>query len=174
MRASLITRVFVVLTAVTMFAAAQEPVKPPLTSRIKTATRQVVVFTNLETQMLQAVQKKDQSGLTAMLTDDFALEMPNADRTAGEDWVASVMSADFVLAKFGVHQMSVIDLGNAAIVKYERLQQATHKGASENGEFFVVDLWKKDGDTWKIANRYVSKVTSVVPAETVKKPTGKQ
>jgi ketosteroid isomerase-like protein len=123
--------------------------------------------------MLLAVQKKDQAALAAMLTDDFALEMPNADRTAGEDWVDSVMSKDFALEKFGVHQMSVIDLGNAAIVKYERLQQATEKGANENGQFFVVDLWKKEKDTWKLANRYVSKVSSEVPKEDVR-PSGKQ
>jgi ketosteroid isomerase-like protein len=83
------------------------------------------------------------------------------------------MSKDFALEKFGVHQMSVIDLGNAAIVKYERLQQATEKGANENGQFFVVDLWKKEKDTWKLANRYVSKVSSEVPKEDVR-PSGKQ
>ncbi|HET9365174.1 MAG TPA: nuclear transport factor 2 family protein, partial [Candidatus Angelobacter sp.] len=121
MRVPLIMRVIPVL-AVTVLLAAQEPWKPPLTSRIKTSTRQVVLFTNLETQMLQAVQKKNQAALTAMLTDDFAIDMPNADRMAGEDWVDSVMSKDFALEKFGVHQMSVIDLGNAAVVKYERLQ----------------------------------------------------
>lgn len=174
MRASRIARFIMILTAAALLAAAQEPVKPQLTSRIKTATRQVVLFTGLETQMLQAVQKKDQAALTAMLTDDFAIDRPNADRTAGEDWVDSVMAKDFTLEKFGVHQMSVIDLGNAAVVKYERLQQATNKGANENGQFFVVDLWKKDGDTWKLANRFVSKVSSVVPAETAPKPTGKQ
>jgi hypothetical protein len=54
------------------------------------------------------------------------------------------------------------------------LQQATQKGANENGQFFVVDLWKKNGDTWKLASRYVSKVSSVVPPQTAPKPTGKQ
>ena len=176
MRASLIARFvsILVLTLAALLTSAQEPWKPPLTSRIKTATRQVALFTNLETQMLLAVQKKDQPALTAMLTDDFAVDMPNADRMAGEDWLDSVMSKDFALEKFGVHQMSVIDLGNAAIVKYERLQQATQKGANENGEFFVVDLWKKDGDKWKLAGRYVSKTSSVVPAEKAPKPTGKE
>ncbi|HEY7402500.1 MAG TPA: nuclear transport factor 2 family protein [Candidatus Angelobacter sp.] len=173
MRVSLITRSIPVLIVVAILATAQEPIKPQLSARIKTSTRQVATFTNLETQMLLAVQKKDQAALAAMLTDDFALEMPNADRTAGEDWVDSVMSKDFALEKFGVHQMSVIDLGNAAIVKYERLQQATEKGANENGQFFVVDLWKKEKDTWKLANRYVSKVSSEVPKEDVR-PSGKQ
>lgn len=176
MRASLIARFvpILVLILAALLTSAQEPWKPPLTSRIKTATKQVVQFINLETQMLLAVQKKDKPALQAMLTEDFAIEMPNADRMAGEDWLDSVMSKEFGLEKFGVHQMSVIDLGNAAVVKYERLQQATQKGANENGQFFVVDLWKKDGDTWKLANRYVSKVSSVVPAQTAPKPTGKQ
>ena len=174
MRASLIARSVPLLTLAVLLAVAQEPVKPPLRSRIKTATRQATLFTNLETQMLLAVQKKDQTALAAMLTDDFAVEMPNADRMAGEDWVNSVMAKDFALEKFGVHQMSVIDLGNAAVVKYERLQQATQQGANENGQFFVIDLWRKDGDKWKMANRYVSKVNSTVPAEPAPKPTGKQ
>jgi ketosteroid isomerase-like protein len=175
MRASSIARSITILTMAVLLASAQEPVKPKLSPRsISTATRQVVTFTGLEMQLFQAVLKKDKAALTAMLTDDFALEMPDADRTAGEDWVDSVMAKDFALVKFGVRQMSVVDLGNAAVVKYDRLQQATYKGAKENGQFFVVDLWKKDGDTWKLANRYVSKVSSVVPEQSAPKPTGKE
>ena len=174
MRASLIARSVPILILSVLLAVSQEPVKPQLSPRIKTATRQVALFNNLETQMLLAVQKKDQASLAAMLTDDFAVEMPSADRMAGEDWVKSVMAKDFTLEKFGVHQMSVIDLGNAVVVKYERLQQATQQGAGENGQFFVIDLWKKDGDKWKLANRYVSKMSSSVPAEASPKPTGKQ
>jgi len=55
--------------------------------------------------------------------------------------------------------MSVADLGDAAVVKFDRIQQATFKGKDVSGEFFVVDVWRKDGDSWKIANRYVAKVT---------------
>ena len=53
-----------------------------------------------------------------------------------------------------------MDLGNAAVVKFERRQDATNKGKAESGEFFVVDVWKKDGDAWKLANRFVSKTGS--------------
>jgi ketosteroid isomerase-like protein len=163
-----------VLIATIMFSAAQEPVKPALSPRIITATKQVSMFTGLEKQLLQAIQKKDKAAAQAMLSDDLIIEMPDADPLPGDDWLDSVMSKDFALEKFGVRQMSVIDLGNAAIVKYERLQQATQKGANENGQFFIVDLWKKSGDTWKLASRYVAKVSSVVPAQTPPKPTGKQ
>jgi ketosteroid isomerase-like protein len=159
--------------AASLLVTAQEPVKPKLSSRIMTATKQVTIFTNLEIQLLQAVQKKDKTGLQAMLTDDFAIEMPNADRLPKDDWLESVMARDYVLKDFGVRQVSVSDFGNVAAVKFDRLQEATHQGVADSGEFFVVDLWKKDGDNWKLANRYVSKVSSVLPKGTPK-PTGKE
>lgn len=166
---------FSALIAVTVFASAQEPVKPQLTPRIITATKQVTMFTGLENQMLQAVQKKDKAALEAMLTDEFAIEVPDADQLAGDDWVDSVMAKDFNLKSFVIRQMSVTDLGDSAVVKYDRIQESTYKGKPDGGEFFVVDLWKKSGDTWKLANRYVAKVSSTpyMPKGPVK-PTGKQ
>jgi hypothetical protein len=66
-------------------------------------------------------------------------------------------------------------LGNAAVVKFERRQAAINKGKAESGEFFVVDVWKKDGDAWKLANRFVSKTNSGPSLPKIPtKPTGKQ
>jgi hypothetical protein len=163
-----------VLIAVTVLAAAQEPVKPKLTPHIITATKQVTIFTGMETQILQAVQKKDKAGLEAMLTDDFTIEMPNADPLPGDEWLDSVTAKDYSLKSFVVRQMSVIDLGNAAVVKFDRIQEATSKTQTDSGEFFVVDLCKKSGDIWKLANRFVSKVSSAPSVPKNVKPTGKQ
>lgn len=162
------------LIAFALSAAAQEPVKPALNPRIITATKQVTLFTGLENQLLRAVQKKDKAALEALLADDCTIEMPDADPVAGDEWVESVTAADFSLKSFTVRQMSAVDLGNAVLVKFDRVQQATLKGKPDNGEFFVVDLWKKTGDTWKLGNRYVAKVGSVawMPKGDVR-PTGK-
>ena len=168
--------VFIISATITMFlAAAQEPVKPALTPRIITATKQVTLFSGLEIQMLKAVQKKDKAALEAVLTEDCLIEMPNADPLGCDEWLDSVMAKDFNLKSFVVRQMAVTDLGNAAVVKFDRLQEATSKGQADSGEFFVVDLWKKDGDNWKLASRYVAKVSStpLLPKGPVK-PTGKQ
>ena len=169
--------VFVVsiVFAALVAASAQEPVKPALTPRIITATKQVSIFTRLENQLLQAVQKKDKAAAQAMLSDDLNIEMPDADPLPGEDWLDSVMAKAYTLKSFVVRQMSAIDLGNAAVVKFDRLQEATSKGKADSGEFFVVDVWKKDGENWKLASRYVSKVSSQpsIPKAPVK-PTGKQ
>jgi uncharacterized protein DUF4440 len=164
-----------VLIAMAVFPAAQEPVKPALTPRIITATKQVSIFTGMENQLLQAIQKKDKAAARAMLSDDLNIEMPDADPLPGDDWLDSVMAKDYTLKSFVVRQMSAIDLGDAVVLKFDRIQEAMFKGKPDGGEFFVVDVWKKNGDTWKLANRYVAKVgfVPVMPKADVK-PTGKQ
>ncbi len=168
-------RLMSVLIAATVLAGAQEPVKPKLNPRIVTATRQVSMFSDLEIQMLKAVQKKDKAALQAMLTDDCVIEMPNADPLPGDEWMDFVMAKDFTLKSFAMREVFVVDLGNAVVVKFERRQDALNKGKAESGEFFVVDVWKKDGDAWKLANRFVSKTNSesAIPKAPIK-PTGKQ
>lgn len=157
------------------FVAAQEPVKPPLNPRIVTATKQVTIFTGLEKQMLEAVQKKDKTALQTMLTDECAVHLPDSDPMPCDEWVDSVMSKDFILKSFLVRQVSVADLGTADVVSYDRIQESTFKGQDDGGEFYVVDLWKQAGENWKLSDRYVSKVGSkpVMPKGPVK-PTGKQ
>jgi ketosteroid isomerase-like protein len=166
-------RLMSVLIALTILAGAQEPVKPKLSPRIVTATKQVTMFSDLEIQMLKAVQKKDKAALQAMLTDDCVIEMPNADPLPGDEWVDSVMAKNFTLKSFAMRGVFFVDLGDAAVVKFERRQDATNAGKTESGEFFVVDVWKKDGDAWKLASRFVSKTNSGSPI-TPAKPTGKQ
>jgi ketosteroid isomerase-like protein len=175
MRTGLLLCSLAVLLASISLAKAQEPVKPKLTPTIITATKQVTLFTGLERQMLLAVQKKDKAGLEAMVGDDFEIAMPSADPLAGEDWVDSVMAKDFVLKSFFVRQVSVADVGDFAIVKFDRLQQAAHNGQNLNGEFFVVDMWKKSGDSWKLANRYVAAVGALPATQRLHvKPPGKE
>jgi hypothetical protein len=99
--------------------------------------------------------------------------MPSADLLAGDEWMEQVMGKDYSLKSFAVREFSVADLGDSAVVVFDRSQQATYKGKPDSGSFFVVDLWKKSGDSWKLANRYVAKVSSVT-ARPVRRPTGKQ
>jgi ketosteroid isomerase-like protein len=176
-RRSITSRISFTLAAlfsVVLLASAQEPVIPPLHPRIVTATRQVTLFSGLEKQLLQAVQKKDKAAIQTMLTDEFTIHLPDADPMPAEDWLQSVLSKEYVLKSFVVRQVYVADLGDAAVVTYDRVQESAYKGQSDGGEFYVTDLWKKDGDNWKLADRYVSKVGSapVMPRGDVK-PTGK-
>ncbi|HLJ89474.1 MAG TPA: nuclear transport factor 2 family protein [Candidatus Angelobacter sp.] len=151
------------------YAAPQEPVNPELHPRLSTGTRQVVVFTNLEKQLLQAIQKKEGPALKRLLADEFQLWMPDSDPIASEDWIPAVMGK-FSLKDFFIKQMSVRDFGDTAVVKYVRGQHAEWQGKDDSGEYFVVDVWIKAGDIWKLTDRYVAKMRSVVAAP---RPTGK-
>ena len=151
-------------------ATAQEPVKPPIAPKIMTSTRQVTLFTGLEKQLLAGVQKKDESTLKELLADDFEIWMPNGDAIASEDWLPSILGK-FNLKSFRISQMSVRDFGDTAVVKFMRSQKADFQGKDDSGEYFVVDVWRKAGDSWKLSDRYVSKV-STVPS--TPKPTGKE
>src|SRR5262249_23163887 len=118
---------------------------------------------------------KDQAALTNLLAEDLYIEMPSADPVAGEEWIPQVMAKDYNLKSFIIRGMSVADLGDAAIVKFDRIQNAAFKGKDQSGEFFVVDVWKRSGDSWKLANRYVSRVGPVTAAtKAAPHPTGKQ
>jgi len=164
-----------VLIAPTIFSATQEPVKPSLSPRIITATRQVTLFNDLEKQMLRAVQSKDQAGLSKLVSDDCIIEMPDADPLPCDDWMKSVLSKDYVLKTFIVRQLSVADGTDVIVVKFDRVQQSSFKGKPDGGEFFVIDVWKKAGDSWKLASRFVSKVSTVpYMPKAASHPTGKQ
>src|SRR5438270_10982384 len=155
--------------------SAQEPIRPALNARITTATRQVAIFSGRENQWLRAVQSKDQAGLSKLVSDDCIIEMPDADPLPCDDWMKSVLSKDYVLKTFVVRQLSAVDGADVMVVKFDRVQQSSFKGKPDGGEFFVVDVWKKDGADWKLASRFVSKVSSVpfMPKADVK-PTGKE
>jgi len=164
----------IALAAAFANVSAQEPVKPSLSPRIITATRQVAIFTDLEKQLLRAIQSKDQAGLSKLVSEDCFIEMPDADPLPCDNWMTSVLSKDYVLKTFGVRQLSVTDGPDSSVVKFDRVQESSFKGKPDGGEFFVVDIWKKTGDAWKLASRYVSKVSSVPFMPTDVKPTGKQ
>lgn len=154
---------------------AQEPVRPPVSPRVITATRQVTEFTALETQLLKAVQKKDRAALQSLVSDDFMIFMPGADPLPGEEWMEQVMGRDFNLRSFETRGFTAAALGDSVLVAFNRSQQSTYKGKADSGDFFVVDLWQKSGDSWKLLNRYVAKANSMAPApRPAHKPTGKQ
>jgi len=174
MNVQYVARMIAAVVVLGSLATGQEPVRPPLNPRIITATKQVTQFTALEMQLLQAVQKKDQAAVQALVSDDFTLSMPNADPLAGDEWMEQVMGKDYRLKSFEVRQFSVTDLGDSAVVVFDRSQQATYKGKPDSGNFFVVDLWRKSGDSWKLVNRCVAKVSLPVALKPTRTPTGKQ
>ena len=156
-------------------AAQGAPAPSPRPGHIVTGTRLVATFSRMENEYFTAVQKKDKAAIEKMSTDDFSIWMPNesGDPLPLEDWLQSI-ATDYSVKSFKIRHMSAHDLGGPVVIKFEVSQTADYKGKEESGEYFVVDLWMKDGDSWKLSDRYISRFSSVKPAATPAKPTGKE
>jgi ketosteroid isomerase-like protein len=121
--------------------------------RIPTVTRTVKIFTELESAISASIQRGDAAALQKALSDDFELRagaQPGTP-TPREEWVRSLLAKP--LAPTRIEQMAVHDMGDVAVVSF--LETATGKRDPAR-DIFVVDVWKRAGDTWRLAIRYAS------------------
>lgn len=181
-----ISRIFLTLFVLTGLAAmAQQPqsTRQPTglqkqeehaTGRIMTRTRLVSVLLQLERQLYAGIQNKDKAAITALLDDEFEIWTPNGtgDPLPLEDWLAEV-TGDYNLKSFKFSELSARDFGQVVLFKCVLDQKAELKGKDESGNYFIVDAWVKNGDSWKLSDRYVSKVSATQQHLPVK-PSGKE
>ena len=124
-------------------AAAQAP------DRVPTVSRLVKVFSEQEIMLGDRLRAGDTAAAGRMLTDDFELRAATrpARPVPRADWLAQAVHEK---APLGVPtDMAVHDLGNDAIVSYRQ-------SGVPGGELFVVDVWRRDGNDWKLAIRYAA------------------
>lgn len=115
--------------------------------RVPTVTRQVQLFSALESELMTAVQTGDSAAIDKMLADDFELRsgaMPGTP-TPRAEWLRH--SHGQVAAP--IEQMAVHDYGTTAVVSYLGKRGARH-------DIFIVDIWSKSSDAWKLSARYAS------------------
>jgi ketosteroid isomerase-like protein len=147
-------------------------------THIVTRTRTVAVFDDLERKLMTAVQKKDKAALSDLTSEDFELRRSSApaEPDPRDAWIANELPT-YELVDFRVSQMAVHLYGeDTAVVSMNYWQSATVNGKDRSGDFFVVDVWTKHENGWKLSVRYVSSSpTKSASARTEdKKPTGKQ
>lgn len=121
-------------------------------SRIPTVTRLVVVFSHLEDKLSDAAQKHDKATVSHLLDQDFEMRvaaMPG--RTIPRStWIQQ--SFDEPKSSRRVEQMAVHQYGNIAIASF--LWRITPTGPGAFRRIFVVDIWRQESGTWKLAVRY--------------------
>lgn len=137
-------------------------------ARVPTVTRLVKAFSELESTIDARLAAGDATALGAMLTDDFELRSAPSAGTpiARADWIKRAPTG----AKSAVtnEQMAVHDYGPVAVVSFVKAGQARAAG-----RIFVVDVWQRDGESWKLATRYASSGAAspslMSPAPTIEK-----
>lgn len=131
---------------------------PPSKDNVKIPqlTRSVKIFSELEVDLITALKNNNQVKLKSLPAEDF--EMRYASEPGNPvpyfNWLANSLSE---ASKYtaDMEQMSVHELGQTAIVNFLWLP-AVSSGQIVTAKFSVVDVWKQEERSWKLAIRYIS------------------
>lgn len=122
------------------------------------------LFTKLETQWTQAMQKRDRSGLETLLAPEFIVR--NADDPQHplerDAWISDVLAGPEI-ESVNQDTMAIRAFMGVAIVSFAQKEQRRMSGKNRNVRCFVVDVWEVNHQKWQVAQRYISLVGNKPP-----------
>jgi hypothetical protein len=142
--------------------------------RIVTRTRLVAIFSDLENQLFKSLQDKNDQELSALLSEDFQLWTPAApgDPVPREDWQKQALSEN--IKTYRVRQMAARSIDdNSVLVHFVLSRTLQRAGKAAPSEYFVVDLWQKNGGKWQLCDRYASPLAPWRRKPDAVRPSGK-
>jgi hypothetical protein len=124
-------------------------------------TRNVLTFTQLENEWLEAVQKHDTATLDKLVGNTFELRSsatPGVPTAREESLKESFSLPPF---KSSIGQMAVHEYGDLMVVSFMwKIDAPKEAGLAQ--KVFVVDTWKRNGDSWQVLVRYAAPVDATV------------
>ena len=122
--------------------------------RLPTRTRLVSLYTDLEKQLATAAESQDQAKLDQLLDDDFEQfgPEPPGDPIPKDDWTTAYRPNSFL-----PRQMAVRAFTDTDVVSFVAHQKGTFGDKELGGDYFVVDVWRHEGNVSKLAVRYMSR-----------------
>jgi hypothetical protein len=138
------------------------------TTAVPTVTRLVKMFTELERGLADKTREKDGTALDALLDPSFEMRDASAPGVPvpRDAWIRDARTSSGEPPR--IEQMAVHDFHEVAIVSFREVA-VTARSTRRAQERFIVDCWKRDGDAWKLAVRYVSDA-SARPADRPRSP----
>lgn len=157
--------VTLLLLVVCTSASAEKPQKKPNPSPAASAARRSVsdsrsfmeLFTKLEAGTMEAVQKKDNIALDAVLAPEFIARSSEAPEQSisRNTWIKYALN-QWEVHSFSQRSMAIRAFASEAVVSYVQRQQALRDGKDNNGEYFIVDLWVVNHGSWQLAARNIA------------------
>lgn len=143
-------------------ALAQPATPAPAPRMVLTMTRPVHIFSEHEGMLADALRKSDRAGIDRLLAQDFELREGSAP-------VQPVPRAKWIDLHpgFAADQMAVHDYGDIAVVSFVNSADGAMSAA------FVVDVWQKQGEDWRLAVRYQTQLAARKAPVGDVKPSGK-
>lgn len=140
------------------------PMVPRSPAFVAMPTRLVTLFTEQEKAIAAALIKGDHAALDRLVAENFELRAGSrADQAVPRDaWLAHSQAHPEHAAMLSPQHMAVWDFGTNAVVNFKW----TNTGQAQATDLFVIDVWKRTDDNWKLAIRFIDPtgpVDTIVP-----------
>ena len=141
-----------------------------------------VGFTKLETELYEAIQKKDVSRLDQLLAPDYVLVTSSRagapmDRKSWLDLVAVYNVESFTIGDVVVRCLmprgDTGDKCDMAAVSLTGTQKAIVGGEDRSGEGLLVDIWVRRNGSWQLFSRYAGTKSNSLPKVMQPRPSQK-
>jgi hypothetical protein len=115
------------------------------------------LFTKLERDWSQALQKKDKTALDAILAPEFMLwNSDNPEHPLSRtDWIQHEVTSCEALSS-SHRGLTIRAFSGVAVVSFVESRQGAISRKDCLGEYFIVDVWEANHDKWQASARYVS------------------
>jgi len=115
------------------------------------------LFTKLERDWMNAVQKKDREALDAVLAPEFMVRtsVDPEHPVSRADWMQDALT-NYEIQSFSFRDMTIRAFLGVAVVSFVESRQATVKGKDSSGDRFIVDIWETNHGKWQPASRFVA------------------
>jgi hypothetical protein len=159
MRVRRVATLVVLFCALSLSAWSQEKEHPVVANK-----HLQIFFSELETQLLKAVQDKNPAALNLIVSDDFQVwtASPPGNPTSRSEWLLGIFGRK--LLSFNVRQLAVHELTpEIAVVSFVETDTYKQSATPQTEDLFVIDVWitKGTGDNWRCTERYVSQVAGI-------------
>jgi hypothetical protein len=118
------------------------------------------LFQRLTTEVQGAIQQKNAAGLDRLFTRDFGFSLlvaGKAPQVLNRAEFLRLAETSYHLERFELRNVASRVMGSVAVVRFQALREASVGSMDRSGEFVVFDTWMKEGDSWRLASRYLAR-----------------
>jgi len=117
------------------------------------------MFRKLESDWIQATQRKDQAALDLILAPEFTASSSESPENplSRADWIQRTLTG-YDIRSYQHRSMVIRAFVGVAVVSFVQSQKATLDGKDCSGDYMIVDLWEANHNKWQVSARYQAPV----------------
>jgi len=151
------SRLFLIVM-LTGIACSQSPISQGPTKRIETSTRLVAVFSDLNNELFQSIQKRDVAAFDRLVGEDFELRASSApdNPKSRDDWQQLEFRRPCILSESQRWQCG-------ATGRRRNRELCTGRKAGNNcrcAEISVGQAWSREEEAWTCQEAYVAPIAA--------------